>query len=73
MKHLQRAAGGGIAVMGKSENGPVRASRNIRSRYDVTARYSRMIESIRKNEVRWHRKSIFTPVLSIDRIGVFLC
>ncbi len=41
MKHLQRAAGGGIAVMGKSENGPVRASRNIRSRYDVTARYSR--------------------------------
>ena len=41
LKHLQRAAGGGIAVMGKSENGPVRASRNIRSRYDVTARYSR--------------------------------
>ena len=40
-KHLQRAVGGGIMALGTLVNGPMRASRNAKSRQDVTARYSR--------------------------------
>lgn len=52
---FQRAAGGGIAVMGSLENGPVRANRNHMakasgSRGDVAARYSRACMSVHGRE-----------------------
>mgnify|MGYP006920196225 CR=1 FL=1 len=50
---FQRAAGGGIAVMGSLENGPVRANRNhlqSGSRGDVAARYSRACMSVHGRE-----------------------